>query len=61
MSDDEHGISGGFYSNGPDGLTPVLECLCGFETSRYCSTWQEAGDELDAHLGAVAAVPAEKK
>lgn len=46
-----HGIESAFYSNGPSGLVPVLVCICGFETSRGCRNWQEAGEELDTHLG----------
>ncbi len=48
----EHGIEGGFYSNSPYGLIPALCCLCGFTTGNACTNWQDAGEELDAHLEA---------
>lgn len=27
----EHGIESAFYSNGPYGLRPTMECLCGYQ------------------------------
>lgn len=46
----EHGIESAYYANGPSGFLPMLECSCGYHTSRSCQTWQEAGEEFDVHL-----------
>lgn len=45
--DDEHGITAAYY----DALLKesVLECPCGFQARG--DTWEEAGAELDDHLG----------
>jgi hypothetical protein len=51
--DREHGIDGAVYTNGPFGLTPRLECVCGFITSLAPRSWEEAGAELDEHLRTV--------
>lgn len=32
------------------GLRPFIECICGWATTRCCMTWQEVGEEFDAHL-----------
>jgi hypothetical protein len=52
-----HGIENAFYSGGPGQpyFRPRMECMCGFVTERSCLSWEEAGQQLDAHLGSVGA------
>jgi hypothetical protein len=49
-SDELHEISC-CYSGGPGEpyYQAVMSCSCGFRTER-CLTWQEAGEEMDAHI-----------
>lgn len=49
-----HGIAAAYYSNGPLGLEPVLECLCGESFKEY--NWEEAGALLDDHLNLILSV-----
>lgn len=57
MSDDEHGISSAYYSYGPSGYQPHLECACGFVTDYDAGSWQSAGEEFDSHLSRVPSTP----
>lgn len=48
----KHGIDGAVYSLAQDGeYHPRLFCLCGFATSQGADTWEDAGADLDEHLG----------
>ena len=50
----KHGIDHAAYYGGPGEpyYRPVLECLCGWSTSR-ADSWEDAGRELDEHLKGV--------
>ncbi len=49
----EHGVTA-FYAGGPGEpyYQPVLECLCGWSSSRSDS-WQDAGEAMDRHIADV--------
>jgi hypothetical protein len=47
----EHGIQAAYYNNGPNGLEPTLECLCGEVCAGF--DWSEAGTVLDEHLKSI--------
>ena len=47
-----HGVRAFFWSNGSEYL-PAIECDCGWESSRSCIYWAEAGEEYDQHLQSI--------
>jgi len=51
---EEHGIDGAAYQRTVLGSEPRLFCLCRFAAGDGCTTWEEAGAELDAHLAETA-------
>jgi hypothetical protein len=44
----EHGIQSAYYSNGPTGYEPAMECICGEAFKEF--NWEETGAMFDAHL-----------
>lgn len=43
-----HGVDHVVYANGPNGLRPYIECLCGWGVVE--DDWETVGRELDQHL-----------